>query len=410
MTSEGARHAAAAQAGPLTGIRVLDVSTVLAGPLAAQLLGDYGADVIKVEHPQKPDSMRTHGRSKNGVPLWWKMIGRNKRCVGLYLGDDEARELFLRLVDTADVMIENFRSGTLEKWGLGYDALSARNPGLVLLRVTGFGQTGPYARRAGFGTLAEAMSGFAAMTGEPDGPPTLPPFGLADGIAGITGLSAVLMALYDRDVRTGRGQVIDLSILMPIVTVLGPQPIIYDQLGELPERTGNRSTNNAPRNTYRTSDGHWLAISSSANSIAERVMRLVGAADLIEEPWFSSGEGRARHADLIDRYVGDWIGRRTRAEVLAEFEREKLAVAPVYTVADLLADPHVTATEMITTVHDADLGPVRMQNLLFRLSASPGAIRFTGRAAYADSREIFVDELGVEPAHFAALRQRGVLA
>lgn len=406
----GVQEDPAPTGGPLSGVRVVDVSTVLAGPLTAQLLGDYGADVVKVEHPRQPDSMRRHGRSKDGVPLWWKMIGRNKRCVGLYLGSEAGRELFLRLIAHADVVVENFRPGTLERWGLGYDVLSAHNPGLVLLRVTGFGQTGPYAQRPGFGTLAEAMSGFAAMTGEPDGPPTLPPFGLADGITGITGTAAVMMALYQRDARGGRGQEIDLNILSPLVTVLGPQPTVYDQLGEVPARTGNRSTNNAPRNTYRTSDGHWVALSSSADSVAQRVMRVVGHPDVVDEPWFASGEERARRADLIDGYVGEWIGARTRAEVLAEFEAADVAVAPVYTVADLLADPHVNATDLVTTVEDPDLGGVRMQNVLFQLADSPGGIRFTGRAPYADSREIVVDELGVDPERFERLRQEGVLA
>lgn len=263
-------------AGPLEGLRVLDVSTVLAGPLVCQILGDFGADVIKIEHPARGDSMRGHGHSKDGQGLWWKMIGRNKRTVGLYLGDPDGAKIFLDLVRTADVVVENFRTGTLEKWGLGYDVLRAVNPGLVLCRVTGFGQTGPYARRAGFGTLAEAMSGFAAITGEPDGPPTLPPFGLADSIAGLAGANAVMMALYHRDARGGEGQVIDLSILEPITTVLGPQIITYDQLGILQARTGNRSENNAPRNTYQTADGKWVAISTSADTIARRVMELVG--------------------------------------------------------------------------------------------------------------------------------------
>ncbi|MGH3662104.1 MAG: CaiB/BaiF CoA transferase family protein, partial [Micromonosporaceae bacterium] len=390
--------------------RVLDASTVLAGPLAAQLLGDYGADVIKVEHPRKPDSLRTHGRSKDGVPLWWKMIGRNKRCVGLDLGDPDAREVFLDLIETADVVVENFRAGTLERWGLGYDELTERNPGLVLLRVTGFGQRGPYASRPGFGTLAESMSGFAAMTGEPDGPPTLPPFGLADGIAGISGLAAVLLALYQRDARGGRGQVIDLNILLPIATVLGPQPTIYDQLGEKPQRHGNRSGNNAPRNTYRTRDGQWVAISSSASSFAKRVMRLVGSPELAEEAWFASGEGRAQHADVIDERVSAWVAARTRDEVLDAFDQADLAAAPVFDVADLLDDPHVIATDLITSVPDPELGEVRMQNVLFGLSDTPGEIRFAGRQAYQDSDQIFLEELKLDPQHIRELKGRGVLA
>ncbi|MGH3747619.1 MAG: CaiB/BaiF CoA transferase family protein, partial [Micromonosporaceae bacterium] len=328
----------------------------------------------------------------------------------LDLGDPDAREVFLDLIETADVVVENFRAGTLERWGLGYDELTERNPGLVLLRVTGFGQRGPYASRPGFGTLAESMSGFAAMTGEPDGPPTLPPFGLADGIAGISGLAAVLLALYQRDARGGRGQVIDLNILLPIATVLGPQPTIYDQLGEKPQRHGNRSGNNAPRNTYRTRDGQWVAISSSASSFAKRVMRLVGSPELAEEAWFASGEGRAQHADVIDERVSAWVAARTRDEVLDAFDQADLAAAPVFDVADLLDDPHVIATDLITSVPDPELGQVRMQNVLFGLSDTPGEIRFTGRRAYQDSDQIFLEELKLDPQRIRELKGRGVLA
>ncbi|HYH29744.1 MAG TPA: CoA transferase, partial [Pseudonocardia sp.] len=246
--------APAAQPGPLDGIRVLDVSTILAGPLVAQILGDYGADVIKIEHPTRGDGMRGHGLDKDREPLWWKMISRNKRTVGLYLGSPEGAAVFRKLARTADVVIENFRPGTLERWGLGYDVLSADNPGLVLLRVTGFGQSGPYAKRPAFGTLVESMSGFAHLTGQPDGPPTLPAFGLADSIAGMAGAAAVSMALYRRE-RDGQGQEIDLDLLSPIMTAVGPGVIYADQLGIDQERTGNRSTYNAPRNTYRTKDG-----------------------------------------------------------------------------------------------------------------------------------------------------------
>jgi crotonobetainyl-CoA:carnitine CoA-transferase CaiB-like acyl-CoA transferase len=392
--------------GPLVGVRVLDVSTVLAGPLTCQILGDYGADVIKIEHP-RGDSMRGHGRSKDGVSLWWKMISRNKRCVALYLGDAEGAEVFRRLAATADVVVESFRPGTFERWGLGYEALREANPGLVLVRISGFGQTGPYRERAGFGTLAEAMSGFAAITGEPDGPPTLPPFGLADSIAGLTAANAALMALYHRDAHGGAGQEIDVSILEPLVTVLGPQPTIYDQLGEIPERTGNRSVNNAPRNTYRTADDKWVAVSTSANSVAERVMRLIGHPELIDAPWFATGSGRVEHVELLDEIVSEWVRTRTRDEVVAAFSDAGAAIAPVYDVAELMADPQIVARDAITQVDDPDLGPVRMQNLLFRMSDTPGAIRFTGRQLGADTDAILGDELGLD---VADLRARGIVA
>lgn len=392
--------------GSLSGLRVLDVSTVLAGPLTCQILGDHGADVIKVEHP-RGDSMRGHGRVKDGVPLWWKMIARNKRCVGLYLGDPEGADIFRRLAATADVVVESFRPGTLERWGLGFDVLQEINPGLVLVRISGFGQTGPYRERAGFGTLAEAMSGFAAITGEPDGPPTLPPFGLADSIAGLTAAGAALMALYHRDARGGAGQEIDVSILEPLVTVLGPQPIVYDQLGEIQERTGNRSVNNAPRNTYRTADGRWVAVSTSANSVAERVLRLVGRPELTEEPWFATGAGRAEHVDLLDEIVSEWVGARTRDQVIDAFTEAGAAIAPVYDVAELMADPQVVARDAITEVPDPDLGTVRMQNLPFRMSATPGGIRFTGRPLGADTDAILGGELGLD---LGDLRERGIVA
>ncbi|MER7641073.1 CoA transferase [Streptomyces sp. NPDC126522] len=392
---------------PLSGLRVLDLATLFAGPLAATMLGDFGAEVIKVEHPTKPDPSRGHGPSKDGIGLWWKLLGRNKRAITLDLSKPGGRDTLLRLAATADVIIENFRPGTLEKWDLGWAELSSANPKLVLARVTAFGQFGPYAHRPGFGTLAEAMSGFAAITGEPDAPPTLPPFGLADSIAGLATAYAVMTALAARD-RTGEGQVVDMAIIEPILTALGPQPLWYDQLGHVQPRTGNRSQNNAPRNTYRTADGSWVAVSTSAQSIAERVMRLVGRPELVDEPWFATGADRARHADVLDAAVGDWIARRTRAEVLAAFEKAEAAVAPIQDVRDVMEDPQYQALDTITTVDDPELGPLRMQNVLFRLSATPGAIRWTGRPHGADT-ETVLTELGLTDAELTTLRQAGAL-
>ncbi|MDR6978171.1 crotonobetainyl-CoA:carnitine CoA-transferase CaiB-like acyl-CoA transferase [Streptomyces sp. 3330] len=392
---------------PLHGVRVLDLATLFAGPLAATMLGDFGAEVIKVEHPTQPDPSRGHGPSKDGVGLWWKLLGRNKRTMTLNLSRPGGRATLLRLAATADVIVENFRPGTLEKWDLGWDALSAANPRLVLARVTAFGQFGPYAHRPGFGTLAEAMSGFAAITGEPDASPTLPPFGLADSIAGLATAYAVMTALAARD-RTGEGQVVDMAIIEPILTVLGPQPLWYDQLGYVQARTGNRSANNAPRNTYRTADGTWVAVSTSAQSIAERVMRLVGRPDLIDEPWFASGADRAAHADLLDEAVGSWIAARSRTDVLAAFEKAEAAIAPIQDVRDVMADPQYQALDTITAVEDPELGRIRMQNVLFRLSSTPGAIRWTGRPHGADTEEILA-ELGLTTAELTSLREAGAV-
>ncbi|MFD7716785.1 CaiB/BaiF CoA transferase family protein [Streptomyces sp. NPDC059814] len=406
-----AREAPDSGQGPLRGIRVIDASTILAGPLCAQLLGDFGADVIKIEHPVAGDGMRGHGESKNGIPLWWKEISRNKRTVGLSLSDPDGAALFRRLVADADVVVENFRPGTLERWGLGPEVLHGINPGLVLVRVTGFGQTGPYASRAGFGTLAEAMSGFAHLTGEPDGPPTLPAFGLADTICGIAASSAVTMALYHRERDPDhRGQVIDMNLIEPIMAAVGPSPTVYDQLGVVAQRHGNRSTNNAPRNTYRTSDGHWVAVSTSAQRIAERVLELVGHPEVVREEWFATGGGRAAHADLLDGLVGGWIAERTREKVIAEFTAAGAAVAPVYDARDLVEDPHIRATEMLTTVEDEDFGPLLMHNVMWRMSGTPGAIRFTGRAHGADTEDVLTGELGVGPEELTALRERKVVS
>lgn len=390
----------------LGGIKVIDAANLFAGPLAATLLGDFGAEVIKVEHP-KGDPSRSHGYAKDGVGLWWKALGRNKRCVTLNLSKAEGQDIFKQLARDADVVIESFRPGTFERWNLGYEELKKENPGLVFARVTGFGQFGPYKDRPGFGTLAESMSGFAHVTGQPDGPPTLPPFGLADGIAALATAIAILTALRARD-ATGEGQVVDLAIIEPIFTVLGPQPTVYDQLGVIQERSGNRSVNNAPRNTYETKDGHWVAISTSAQNIAERVMRLVGHPEYIDEPWFQKGSERAKHADELDAAVGGWISERTRDEVVAAFDEAGAAVAPIYSIADISEDPQYAALDSIITVDDPELGPVKMQNVLFRLSETPGEVKWSGPRLGEHNEEVY-GELGLEGERLKDLSEKGVV-
>jgi len=323
------------------------------------------------------------------------VLSRNKLTATLNLSKPEGQGLLLELVERADVLVENFRPGVMERWNLGYEQLCARNEGLVMLRTTGFGQTGPYAPRPGFGTLAEAMSGFAAMTGDPDGPPTLPPFGLADGIAGLAGALAAMLALYHRDARGGRGQVVDLAIIEPILAVLGPQLTWFDQLGVIQPRLGNRSVNNAPRNTYLTRDGRWVAVSTSANPVAERVMRLVGRPELIDEPWFSAGVERAKHADELDEAVASWVGARDYEAVMDAFEEASAAVAPIYDVRQIMTDPQFAALDTIVTVDDEDLGPLRLQNVIFRMLGTPGAVRFAGRGKGQDNELVYRDWLGL---------------
>ncbi|MFF0774184.1 CaiB/BaiF CoA transferase family protein [Nonomuraea wenchangensis] len=389
-------------------LRVIDAATLFAGPSAAMMLGDFGADVIKIEHPRRGDPSRGHGASAGGVGLWWKTLARNKRTAAVDLSRAEGQEILRRLCERSDVLIENFRPRTLERWDLDPEDLLKLNPRLIVARMTGFGQQGPMARQPGFGTLAEAMSGFAAMTGQPDGPPTLPPLALADGIAGLAMSYAIMLALHARE-RTGRGQVIDLAIIEPIMGLLGPQMTAYKALGVVPRRTGNRSSSNAPRNTYRTRDGRWLAISTSAQPIAERVVTLVGRPDLVEQPWFATGQGRVQHVDELDEAVASWIAERDAAEVVARFEEAQAAVAPIYDVTDIARDPQYEALGTFVELPDEELGTVTMQNVMFRLSDTPGEIRWPGRPLGRDTDEV-LGELDYSRERLAELREAGVIA
>lgn len=397
----------------LEGLRVIDAATLFAGPTAATMLADFGAQVVKIEHPRKGDPVRGHGYSKDGHSLWWANIGRNKKTLALDFSKPEGAKLLLDLIENTDVFIENFRPGTLEKWGLGPEKLLARNPKLIVARVTGFGQHGPYSNRAGFGTLAESMSGFAAMTGEAGGPPTLPPFGLADGISALATSQAIMFALFaqrnERSESFNKGQVIDLAIIEPILAILGPQATVYDQLKIVQPRTGNRSVNNSPRNTYLTKDGKWLAVSTSAQSIAERVLTLVGHPEVIAEPWFATGSTRAEHSEILDKYVGDWIAERSADLVVKAFEEAEAAVAPIYDIRDILTDPQFVALETILDVEDPGLGTLKMQNVMYRMSGTPGEIKWTGRPKGADSREILQAELKLTKEQIDQLIEIGVV-
>lgn len=393
--------------GALADVRVVDASTILAGPFTCQLLGEYGAEVIKVEHPDHGDGLRGHGTAAGDDSFLWKSVNRNKRSIGLRINTAQGAELLLRLVRDADVLVENFRPGTLDRWGLSLDKLHEVNPRLVVLRITGFGQEGPYRDRRAFGTLTEAMSGFAASTGEPDGPPQLPPFGLADSIAGVAGAAAVSLALYERE-RSGVGQEIDLSILEPIMAAVGVGPTVYEATGELPQRAGNRSTNNAPRNLYRTRDERWVAVSTSSTSVAERVMRLVGHEDVIGESWFATGQGRVAHGELLDGAVASWISARDQLEVIERFTEAGAAAAPVYTAADILEDEQVVARGVFERHLDDDVGEVVLQAPFLRFSRTPGRVRSVG-PALGSSTDAILDEIGIDEPSRVALRSAGVI-
>lgn len=371
----------------LQGLKVLDLATLYAGPLIATTLGDFGAEVVKVEHPRGDDARRW-GQSRDGVPLWWKAISRNKKLIQLDLHDEEDRRIVRDLCLWADVVVENFRPGRLDAWGLGYEELSRENPGLVMVKVTGFGQTGPYADRPGFGTLAEVFSGFAALTGDAAGPPTLPAFGLADGVAAMAGTYAALAALHYRDhAGQGQGQVVDVSLYEPLFSILGPQVIEYDQLGIVQERRGNRSPRTAPRNAYRTADDRWVALSAGTQQIADRIFRAIDRPDLSGDPRFSSPAARHDNANEVDAIVAEWIASHPLDEVLGAFERAQAPIAPAYTTDQIVTDPQYLARETVISVDDPDLGPVRMQNVVPRLTATPGRIRSTGSTEIDHDRE-----------------------
>ncbi|MBU3068098.1 CoA transferase [Nocardia sp. NEAU-G5] len=361
---------------PLVDVKVIDIATLLAAPFAAAMLADFGAEVIKIEHPSG-DPLRGYGHHCDDVPLLWKVVNRNKKSVVLDLKDPENREKFLGLIADADVLIENFRPGTLERWGIAPDVMHRVNPQLVITRVTGFGQDGPYAGRPGFGTLAEAMSGLAAISGDRDGPPLLPAIPLADALAGMQAACATLIALHARR-SLGRGQVADVAITESMIAAMGAQVTAYEKLGLKPQRVGNGSDNTAPRNVYRCADGRWVAVSAPALSVAERIVRLVGRPELTDEPWFASGRGRVLHREMLDDVVGQWIGRISRDEVITAFEAAGAAVAPIYEVDDILRDPHFQARRTTVRVPDSELGSICMPNVAFRLSATPGRIRWTG--------------------------------
>jgi len=398
---------------PLKGLKVIDVATVIAGPTIGMILGDFGADVLKVEHP-RGDVLRNTGAQKDGVGLWFKMANRNKRCITLNFSTPKGQELFKELVKDADVLIENFRTGTMEKWGLGWEDLHAINPHLVMARVTGFGQTGPYKNRPGFGTVAEVFSGFAHVTGEADGPPTLPNFGLADGIAASYGAFSIMFALYHRDAQgggddDGGGQFIDLSIYEPIFQVLGPQALQFDQLGLVQQRMGNRSNNNAPRNTYKTKDGNWVAISTNSPAIVTRVLTLCGGPEAAADPRFATPQSRVEHIEEVDGIVGAWIGARDLDEVLAKFEEAEAAIGPAYDIAQIFEDPQYQARNDIIEIEDEDLGPIRTSNPFPFLSKTPAKIRHPGQRLGQSNDEVYANELGLSADDIATLKKDGVI-
>ncbi|MBW0090699.1 CoA transferase [Pseudonocardia sp. KRD-184] len=393
----------------LRGVRVLDMASLAAAPLAATYLGEFGADVIKIEQPQGGDPIRGWGAQRNGVGLMWKSVSRNKRSVTVDLRRAEGQALVRRMAMRCDVVVANARPQTLRRWGLDFTHLRQLNPQLVMLHVTGFGLSGPKAERPGFGTLGEAMSGFAHVTGEADGPPTLPPFMLADGVASLNAAYAVMVALYHRDVHDGGGQLIDVNLIDPLARLLEQSLLTYDQTGAVPARAGNRWDISAPRNTYRTKDGRWLAMSGSAPTVAMRVFRAIGRADLVEDPDFSDAQRRLARAPEVDQVVAEWVAGRTLADAMAVFEREEIAAAPVYDVSDLLEDDQMRARAVFRRMADPDLGEMTVQTPVPRFSGHAGILDTLGPALGAHTAEVLAELADVSESELAALRAADVV-
>jgi formyl-CoA transferase len=390
--------------GPLDGLRVLDLSRLFAGNVLSQMLGDFGAEVIKVE-PPAGDTLR--GWKTQGVSTHWKIYARNKKSLCLDLRNARAKALLLDLVPTAAILIESFRPGVLERMGFTPEILLARNPKLVIVRISGWGQDGPYHQRPGFGTVIEGMSGFAAMNGFADREPVLPPMYLADGVAGVYGASAALLALREAERPGGRGQVIDLPLYDPLFALLGPQAANYRLTGEARQPTGSRSTNSAPRNAYRCKDGKYVSLSGSTQSMAERIFKAIGQPDLITDPRFRTNEDRLKNVEALDELISQFIARLDQVELVKLMEASEVTVGPIYDIGQIMADPHVVDREILADYPDEEIGALPMHHVVPRLSETPGSIRSPAPSLGQHNREL-LSEIGIDAASYAQLLDSGV--
>ncbi|HRO58778.1 MAG TPA: CoA transferase [Burkholderiaceae bacterium] len=391
---------------PLDGIRVLDLSRVVAGNMLSLLLADFGAEVIKIEAPGRGDSLREW--NEDGIGVYWKVYARNKKSLTLDIRKPRGKEILQRLVAGSDVLIENFRPGVLERLGFSAEALHAINDKLVIVRLSGWGQTGPYSQRPGFGSLVEAISGFAAKNGFADKPPALPNLALADMVSGLHGAYATMIALREVETKQRRGQVIDLSLLEPMIAILGPDVAAYRVTGQVPPRSGNRASISAPRNVYLTRDGHYVALSASTQEMTERLFRVIGRPELIDDPRFRTNSDRLRNVEELDGIVGDFIGARDCADALAFFEQAEVTVGPVYDVSQIMDDRHIRERGVYVELPDPEMGRVPMHDVVPRLSDSPGAIRRPAPALGEHNDEL-LRSIGICADEQDHLRQQGVI-
>lgn len=384
--------------GPLEGVVVIEAGTMISSGSLGRLLSDFGATVIKVEHPEHDDPLRDLKPRKDGHGLWWKYLSRNKKTITLNLSDERGQTVFEDLASEADVVIENFRPGTFERWDLGYEDLAEINEDLVMLSISGYGQYGPYSEKPGFGTLAESLSGFAHLNGFPDSPPLLPKTGFADNIAALYSAFAIMYALYNRDVNGGSGQHIDVSLLEPLFNILGPEPLQYDQLDEIPTRTGNQSSISAPRNVYRTGDDRYIALSASTQNVAMRCFEAIDRPELKDDPRFATNEDRVDNVDELDEVIQNWIGQHSRERVVEHLEEYDVPVAPVYNIEDIFEDEHFQEREAVISVDDEDFGDARVQNVFPKFSDTPGDVDYLGPSKGEHNDAVYEDVLGYDEA------------
>ncbi|MDE0970772.1 MAG: CoA transferase [Arenicellales bacterium] len=397
-----ARDAAA----PLDGVRILDLSRLVAGNALTHVLADFGAEVVKVERPGQGDDLRNW--RVEGVSIHWKVYARNKKSITVNMRSERGRAILLDLVKTSQMLVENFLPGTLEQWELGPEVLHAVNPKLVVVRISGWGQSGPDRSVPGFGSLVEARSGFAAMNGFADRPPVLPPLALADMVAGLYGAVAALVALRHCEVDQGKGQVVDLPLFDPLLSILGPQAALYELTGELPERLGSRSNLTAPRNSYRCRDGQFVALSASMQSMYERLMRTIGRPELIEDNRFLTNSDRVRNNDQLDRVVAQFIESHDQYDVLQIFRDAGVTVGPVHDTLGMLNDPLVKENKVMVRLPDEEIDSVVMHNVAARLSETPGLIRSPAPTLGEHNSEILGD-IGIDETELSTLGEQGVI-
>ncbi|WP_029601644.1 CaiB/BaiF CoA transferase family protein [Halococcus hamelinensis] len=395
--------------GPLAGLDVVDCSGMISGGFATSQLADFGADVVMVEHPEHGDALREWPPFEGDTSLWWKSAGRNKRCITLDLSAADGRDLLLKMIDDADLFFENFRPGTLERWDLGPETLRKHNPELIVVRLSGYGQTGPRSDKAGFGTIAEGISGWANANGFPDREPLLPPISLADLTAAQFAVQGAMFAIFERDIGgSGEGQVIDVSLYEPLFRLFLGDVEAYDRLGKRRTRTGNQHSSAAPRNVYETADNH-IALSASSQPIFENVMHAIDRPDLIDDPRFETNDDRVNNAAALDSVIEEWTSERSRERVLTEMEAADAIVGPIYDMSEIFEDEQYDARNDIVEVTDDELGTLRTANTVPKFSRTSGYVDHAGPRHGQHNEAVYLDELGVSESRYEKLRSEGVI-